>query len=70
MDKSEPIFFLVTLNECNKQNYVRVGESSYFSWMYVDNEWFLRLSNSDLVSEDIELLCNCCTYTLNGEVFN
>ncbi len=69
LDKSDPIFWLVAINDADKKDFVRVWESSYYSWMFVDKDWILQLTNSNLKPEDIWLLCSCCTHTLNWEAF-
>ncbi len=69
LDKPEPVFWIVAIHENDKQEYIRVWESSYYSGMYVDEEGILKLTNPNLESSDIGKLCNCCTHTLNGEVF-
>lgn len=69
LDKIEPIYWLVALREEDRQEYVRVGESTYFSGMYVDDEGKLQLVNSTLLVRDMKPFCECCTHTLNGKVF-
>ncbi len=69
LDKTEPIFWLVALNEIEKEEYVRVGESSYFSGMFVDEIGILQLTNPALRTEDLKPFCTCCTHTLNGQIF-
>jgi hypothetical protein len=69
LDKPDPIFWLVALNQEDKQDYVRVGESSYFSGMFVDDIGILQLTNDGLKAKDLTPFCNCCTHTLNGQLF-
>ncbi|TYP89286.1 hypothetical protein BC792_1285 [Sphingobacterium allocomposti] len=69
LDKTEPIFWIVALNPDDKKDYVRVGESSYFSGLYVDDNGDLQLSNPNLKANDLTPHCSCCTHTLNGVVF-
>lgn len=69
LDKIEPIYWLVALREEDRQEYVRVGESTYFSGMYVDDEGKLQLVNPALLARDMKPFCECCTHTLNGKVF-
>ncbi|NMM48908.1 hypothetical protein [Marinigracilibium pacificum] len=69
LNKTEPIFWLVALDENDKKDYVRVGNSTYFSGMYVDITNKLQLSNPELKAKDLEPFCDCCTHTLNGKVF-
>lgn len=69
LDKTEPIFWIVAINEDEKEEYVRVGESTYFSGLYVDENGILQLTNPALKPSDLTPLCDCCTHTLNGEIF-
>jgi len=69
LDKTEPIFWLVALNQNEKSDFVRIGESSYFSGLYVDDEGILQLSNPSLKSTDLKHYCDCCTHTFNGTVY-
>ncbi|MFT3911462.1 MAG: hypothetical protein QM737_18710 [Ferruginibacter sp.] len=69
LDKSEPIFWLVALSEDEKEDYVRVGESSYFSGLYVDDNNILQITNPNLKASDMKPFCSCCTHTFNGKIF-
>ncbi len=69
LDKPEPIFWIVALNEDDKEDYVRVGESTYFSGLYINSDGKLKLSNPELSAKDMTPACSCCTHTLNGKVF-
>lgn len=69
LDKSEPIFWVVALNEEDRKEFVRVGESTYVSGMYIDNGGKLQLTNPTLGAKDLVPSCHCCTHTLNGKVF-
>lgn len=69
LDKSEPIFWIVALNEDEKKDYVRVDESSYFSGLFVDENRILQKNNPNLKAIDMKPFCNCCTHTFNGKLF-
>lgn len=69
LDRPEPIFHLVALNENNKEDYVRTGESTYFSGLYVDREGFLQITNPNLEAAHMKPFCSCCTHTFNGKLF-
>jgi hypothetical protein len=69
LDKSEPIFWIVALNENEKKDFIRVGESTYYSGLFVDNEGILQLTNPNLKSTDLKHYCECCTHTFNGVVY-
>lgn len=66
LDSTEPIYWLVARAETERRDYVRVGESSYFSGLYVDEQGLLQLVNPQLGLEDMTPSCTCCTHTLNG----
>lgn len=69
LDKTEPIFWLVALNENEKKDVVRIGDSSYYSGLYVDSEGILQLSNPTIDAKDLKHHCDCCTHTFNGQVY-
>jgi hypothetical protein len=69
LDREEPIFWIVALHEDEKKDYVRVGESTYFSGLFVDDDGILQLVNPNLKAVDMTPSCNCCTHTFNGKVF-
>ena len=69
LNKTEPIFWLVALKEEDQEEYVRIGENTYYSGMYVDEQNNLQLVNPNLQAQDMVPFCNCCTHTLNGKVF-
>jgi hypothetical protein len=51
LDKPDPIFWVVALNQAEKQEYVRTGESSYFSGMYahVSLKYEVKKKNGNVV---------------------
>ena len=67
LDRMDPIYWVVALKAEDKQDYVRVGESTYYSGMYVDEQGLLQLTAPKLKPKDLTPYCHCCTYTLNGE---
>jgi hypothetical protein len=69
LDKPDPIFWLVALRKEDEKDVVRVGESTYFSGLYVDEDNRLRVVAPDIGPEDLEPRCPCCTHTLNGHPF-
>lgn len=66
LDRTEPIFWIVSLNHNKKEDFIRVGESSYYSGMFVDENGILQLSNAELKATDLKHFCECCTHTFNG----
>ncbi|MCG7497485.1 hypothetical protein MHO82_11460 [Vibrio sp. Of7-15] len=69
LDKKEPIYWLVSLDPDRAQDYVRLGESSYFSGLYVDQQGIMKVTNPDVNESTFRPFCKCCTHTYNGIVF-
>lgn len=69
IDHPDPIFWLVARSEEEKQPYVRLGETSYYSGLYVDENRLLALVDPSLTVDDMRPNCSCCTHTFNGERF-
>ncbi len=69
LDKTEPIFWIVALHEDKKKEFIRIGESTYFSGLFVDDNGILQLVNPNLKAADMTPVCNCCTHTFNGKKF-
>lgn len=69
LDRPEPIFWLVALQEIERHRYVRVGESSYYSGMYVDAEGRLQIVDPSMGPSSLVPQCKCCTHTFNGIPF-
>ena len=69
LDRPEPIFWMVAQCEEDKKPFVRLGESTYFSGLYIDEANELALVDPDLTVDEMEPSCACCTHTFNGERF-
>ncbi len=69
LDSPAPIHSMVALNEAERQDFVRMGESSYYSGLYVDDDGLLRLVNPDMGPSSLAPHCKCCTHTFNGVRF-
>lgn len=69
LDRPEPIFWMVAIHEDDRKDIVRLGESSYFNGLYVDEQKRLNIVNPDLKGEEMTPSCQCCTHTFNGFVF-
>lgn len=69
LDRPDPIFWLVARSPHERREYVRVGESTYFSGLYVDEQGVLRKVNPELHVEHLYPFCSCCTHTFNGKPF-
>ncbi|MCM2129419.1 hypothetical protein [Larsenimonas rhizosphaerae] len=69
LDKKDPINWLVAMDYESAEEVIRVGESSYFSGLYVDEKRILRIVNPDIDENTLGPLCKCCTHTFNGTPF-
>ena len=69
LDKPEPIYWLVAEHEDNQKPYVRIGERSYFSGLYVDDAGCLARVNPLMDETTLPPFCACCTHTFNGKRF-
>ena len=69
LNKTEPIYWLVAMDQDERKEYVRIGESTYFSGMFVDEHRKLRLVNPELKAKEMVPFCDCCNHTLNGKIF-
>ncbi len=69
LDKTEPIFWIVALNEHDKKDRIRIGESSFFSGLFVDEDGILQVTNPNLKASEMQPSCSCCTHTFNGKIF-
>lgn len=68
LDKEEPIFWIVAINDEEKKDIVRCDESSYYSGLYIDENNKLQKVDPNVKNEDFVPSCNCCTKTFNGKV--
>lgn len=69
LDRPEPIFWMVARSEAEKKAQVRMGESSYYSGLYVDDQNRLAVVDPELRVEHLTPSCPCCTHTFNGIPF-
>ncbi|MEZ5857168.1 MAG: hypothetical protein R3D67_21415 [Hyphomicrobiaceae bacterium] len=69
LDKPDPIFWLVARADDQKQSYVRIGESTYYSGLFVDDDGRLAIVDPNLRIEHMTPSCACCTHTFNGIPF-
>ena len=67
LDREEPIWWFVARNECDRQDSVRMGESAYYSGLYVDDDNILRKVEPALTAATFKVHCDCCTHTFNGD---
>ncbi len=66
LDRLDPVYWLVALRPEDEQEYVRTGESSYFSGLKVNVQSRLEVVNPSLGPHSLAPLCGCCTHTFNG----
>ena len=69
LDKQEPIFWIVAKNIESADDYLRVGESSYFSGLFIDSNNILQIVSPEITEKTLEPLCKCCTHTFNDIQF-
>lgn len=69
LDRPDPIFWVVARRDDERRPFVRVGESTYVSGLYVDDAGRLQRVDPSLTPERMEPSCTCCTHTLNGVRF-
>ena len=69
IDKPEPIFWLVAMGKEGAKDSVLVGESSYYSGLYVDESGLLQIVNPIVNETTLDPSCSCCTHSFNGVVF-
>ena len=66
LDREEPINWIVSQQGDDALAVVRVGESTYFSGLYITPENRLAVVAPEIGVEDIYPSCPCCTHTFNG----
>lgn len=66
LDREEPIFWIVARDLAQASGYVRTGEATYFSGLYVDGDGRLKLVDPGIGPSSLQPLCPCCTHTFNG----
>ena len=69
VESPEPIFYMVAKQASAAEDYVRIGDNSYFSGLYVDEDGILQITNSEIDETTLEPACKCCTHTFNGIPF-
>lgn len=69
LDREDPIFWMVAACEADRQAYVRIGESSYFSGLYVSGSGRLALVDPAIDENSLAPFCSCCTHSFNGKTF-
>ena len=64
--REEPVFRMVARTDDDREPVVCLGESSYFSGLYVDADGQLAKVAPEIGPGDINPVCPCCTHTFNG----
>lgn len=66
LNDPEPIFWMVALHESERRNFVRLGESTYYSGLFVDESGKLAIVNPEIKSSDLPIPCPGETISFNG----
>ncbi|MBA3396452.1 MAG: hypothetical protein H0T89_27725 [Deltaproteobacteria bacterium] len=69
LDREEPIYWMVARQASERTAVVRVGESSYYSGLYVTDAGTLQLVDPTQNVATMVPTCWCCTHTFNGVRF-
>ena len=69
LDRDDPIFWLVARAPHEEKPSVRVGESSFYSGLRIDEEGLLQKVDPTINESSLEPGCRCCTHTFNGAPF-
>jgi hypothetical protein len=71
VNSTVPIYWMVNRykNVDSLLGYIRVGESTYYSSLYVDDKGILQFVDKSINENTLEPSCNCCTHTFNGKRF-
>lgn len=69
LDDVEPIGWLVAERGEKGNAFVRVGETTFFSGLYVNDAGRLAKVDPSLTLEHLAPYCACCTHTFNGDRF-
>ncbi|SBS34064.1 hypothetical protein MSP8887_02083 [Marinomonas spartinae] len=69
LDQEEPIFWMVAKDFDSAEEYVRIGDNSYYSGLFINDHGILCIVNPELTEDSLKPSCSCCTHTLNGIQF-
>ena len=69
LDKEAPIWWLVAKRREEAEEVIRLGESSYYSGLFIDEQGLLQKVAPQLSEDSLEPSCACCTHTFNGIPF-
>ncbi len=65
--ETEALYHIVARSDVDRRKTARIGESSFFSGLYIDADGLLQIVAPDLTSDDLHPFCPCCTHSFNGE---
>ena len=60
------MYWLVARQPHEQRDTVRIGESTFYSGLYIDDDNRLAVVNPAITPETMVPGCACCTHTLNG----
>ena len=69
LDSEQPIWHIVARTLQERRRLVRVGDSSYYSGLFIDDQDRLAVVDPALSAADLAPGCHCCTHTFNGKPF-
>lgn len=69
LDRPDPIFWMVASSELDRKSVARIGENTYNSGLYVDENGRLAAVDPSITEHDVNPTCECCTHTFNGKRF-
>ncbi|PCJ56316.1 MAG: hypothetical protein COA79_19295 [Planctomycetota bacterium] len=64
------IFRIVSIDKDLAEEYICVGENSYYSVLLVDSEGVLEFANPKIDHHSLTPDCSCCTHSFNGKPFS
>ncbi|WP_238112174.1 hypothetical protein [Yoonia sp. I 8.24] len=69
LDCEEPITWMVAPDLSAGKPFIRTGESTYYSGLYVDEANKLAVVDPNVTHQTMVPSCACCTHTFNGKRF-
>ena len=67
LTNENPIFHIVSRQDEHDIGYVNLGESSFYSLLFVDDNNILQKVDPSVNETSITPRCSCCTHTFNGK---
>ncbi|MEO1494825.1 MAG: hypothetical protein AAFV19_21980 [Pseudomonadota bacterium] len=69
LDREDPVYWLIARCAAEERRFVRIGESTYYSGLCIDEDNRLARVDPDLTVDLMSPSCACCTHTFNGVPF-